>query len=117
MAITKDRIQERIEDRAKARVDKDYSSFVEFARKNPILNILKLNQKEGHYNPSFIRGSGDTVYFFNDTCYGESKGAEELFNLKEVKESLFAKYVKEESDSLLEKLNALSDYLTQTTGE
>jgi len=97
-------LQQRIEEKAKERFDKDFADFANFVKNNPIASKLRID------NFSFMNTSGSvTDTFFNGTRiteYGESKT-----NIKKIESSLIERYIKEETDKLLSKIDILSDYI------
>ena len=97
-------LQSRIESKAKERFTTDFENLAELIRNNPIGRDLRIDKL------MLINTSG-TV---SDTFFNRSRITEigkERTNIEEIKDKLIEKYIKEETDNLLSKLEILSEYI------
>lgn len=100
-------LQQKIEERAKRKVNDEYRKFVEFIGSNELCQLLKFKKGAtlvpflGHYssNPLFETG-----------IENEMKDADNYTNFNEAREKLFELFVAKETKELLQKIDSLSDY-------
>jgi len=110
IVMTTETLQQKIEERAKKRVDNEYKKFVNFMQSNELCKLLKFKEGEtlvpfcGHYysKPLFETG-----------IQNKMENADNYTNFNEAKKQLFELFVKEETNELLRKIDSLSDYFEE----
>jgi len=111
-------LEKRIAEKAKERFDKEFIEFTRLIDSNPIGKKLKIfapfkieEEEEGKLIPlvNFYGTTGGT--YFNGRYNEITKYGKELTNIKEIESDLIERYIKEETDSILDRLNVLSNYL------
>lgn len=91
-------IEKRIEEKAKDRFEKDLINAEQILKNHPILSSLKI----GELKLVSVNSCNYSKEFFN-RCHTEL--LEEKTNFNKIKENLIQKYIKEETDNLLAKLD------------
>jgi hypothetical protein len=104
-------LQERIEERSAEKFNKDFMSLIRIINENPIGKKLKIkiNEKESFSLINYYGTTGGT--FFNSRYEDITKYGNDLTNIEEIKNELIEKYIKEETDSILGKIEVLADFL------
>ena len=97
-------LEKRIESKAKERFDKEFMQLVESITKNKIGQLLKIGEKNLANNLGF---SASTIL---NASYPD-KVMDGITNIDTIRDILMKEYIKEETDSILSKLDILSDYL------
>ncbi len=106
-------LEKQIEQKAKYRVDQAMRDFLKVCELSPIFTRLKI------WNKKFINFCGQTWWvFFN---WSIPKDAIEETNITEIKNDLLERYIKEETDLILSKIDSIwyifSQQLEQTNEE
>jgi hypothetical protein len=103
--MDKSTIEKRILEKAEERFSNLKNDVFKKVRENELLGSLKIfidkDKKE------YVRICGTGGYCPGTDLFNTDKLLEEKTNFKEVKEEIIKEYVKEETDILLEKLDAL----------
>lgn len=99
-------LEKRIEEKAQQRVDEDFRTLEKFFDDHPLASKLKILRIDTNTN----------MHILNPGCsysllYG--KYAQQYTNLIEVKGNLFEQYKKEETDSLLNRLQQIEDFFNR----
>ncbi len=105
--MTIETLQQKIEERAKRKVNDEYEKFVNFMGTNELCKRLKFKKGEtlvpflGHYssNPLFETGIENKM-----------EDADNYTNFNEARKQLFELFVAKETNELLQKIDSLSDY-------
>ena len=102
------KLEKRIEERAKARLEEEFVKFTSTIDKTDIGRMLKV--WDGEEQKSFVNAHGTTnSTFFN--CRFATEIGKEMTNIEEVKAKLLEKYIEEETSLLLDKIGVLTEYL------
>lgn len=95
-------LQERIKERANERFTREINLLFDNLSKNEIGQRLKI---DGHYLISnSTEGQFFNRYAITDVCKKKT-------NIEDIKNELIERYIKEETDSILGKIEVLSDFL------
>lgn len=114
--MEKSKIEEALELRAKNRVDEDINNFVKLILANPIGNLLEVKiivdgqeQKVPVANFGVNYGLVNNKDTFHDSYNGhkENKNSKEYTNLEAVKRELLERYIQEETEELLNKVESI----------
>ncbi len=110
-------LQSKIEEKASERLNKDLKEARDLLLKNPILSRLEIEvkSKEGEEYGIFLVGdTSNSKSFFSEYGYRalSEETCLEFTNMEEIKYNLLKKYIKEEGDEMLEKLNLLKEYIS-----
>jgi len=97
-------LEKQIENRAKERFDKDYESFLKFGLENKIARMLTLKPEEGKNGLPIFNSSSNRGLF---NGYQELNHEAGKTNYEKVKQEVIEKYIKEETDMLLKKMDDL----------
>ena len=105
--MTKETLQQKIEERAKRKANDEYRKFVDFMQSNELCKLLKFKKGEnlvpfcGYYNlkPLFETGIENKM-----------EDADNYMNFNEARKQLFELFVAKETNELLQKIDSLSDY-------
>ena len=105
--MTKETLQQKIEERAKRKANTEYQKFVDFMQSNELCMLLKFKKGEkfvpfcGHYTlkPLFETGIENRM---EDT--------DNYTNFNDARKQLFELFVERETNELLQKIDSLSDY-------
>ena len=109
--MTKETLQQKIEERAKRKANDEYRKFVDFMQSNELCKLLKFKKGEtlvpfcDHYNskPLFETGIawGDTT---------RRPASPNYTNFNDARKQLVELFVAKETNELLQKIDSLSDY-------
>jgi hypothetical protein len=106
-------LEQRIQQKAKERFEKEFSDFTQLISSNPIGQKLQItvNKSEG-VMMSLVCSYGTTgATFFNRRFENITEYGNNLTNIQAIREILIAQFIKEETDTLLTKLDVLRDFL------
>jgi len=99
-------LQKRIEEKANERFDREWDKMLDLIYKNPIFSKIKIIKGDSKIN-LFEMHSSYSVFNKYQTEY------ELKTNFEDVKKTILEQYVREETDSILSKLDILSQYINQ----
>ena len=105
--MTKETLQQKIEERAKRKANDEYRKFVDFMQSNELCKLLKFKKGEklvpfcDHYSlkPLFETGIENKM-----------EDADNYTNFNEARKELLELFVEKETNELLQKIDSLSDY-------
>lgn len=108
--ITKETLQQKIENRAKIKAINEYKKFVDFMQSNELCILLKFKKNGtlvpfcGHYNqkPLFETGIDNKM-----------EDADNYTNFNDARKQLFELFVEKETNELLQKIDSISDYFVE----
>lgn len=106
-------LEKRIEEKAKARFEKEYREFARLAFKNPIFNKIILKTAKGGVQ-LFKESTGGIDVLFSEYSYSDGiKTVSDNTNFYELKKVLIDQFIKEETDSFMARINSFEDYFNQ----
>ena len=105
--MTKEILQQKIEERAKRKANEEYRKFVEFMQSNELCKLLKF--KKGLDLVPFC-GHYSTDPLFETGIENKMEETDMYTNFNDARKQLFELFVAKETNELLEKIDILSDY-------
>ena len=105
--MTKETLQQKIEERAKRKANDEYRKFVDFMQSNELCKLLKFKKGEklvpfcDHYTSKPL---------FETGIENKMEDADNYTNFNDARKQLFELFVAKETNELLQKIDSLSDY-------
>lgn len=105
--MTKETLQQKIEERAKRKANDEYRKFVDFMQTNELCKLLKF--KKGETLVPFC-DNYSLKPLFETGIENKMEDADNYTNFNDARKQLFELFVAKETNELLQKIDSLSDY-------